>query len=56
MQSVAALPSLRHLALGYTRVGDAGLALLPALPCLTRLHLIAEAITPAGLQVIHACL
>ena len=51
MQSVAAVSSLRHLALGYTRVGDPGLALLGSLPNLTSLHLIAEAITPTGLQV-----
>lgn len=51
MQSVAGLPSLRQLALGHTKVGDPGLALLAALPHLTHLHLQAEAITLAGLQV-----
>ena len=37
MQSVAAVSSLRHLTLGYTRVGYPGLAPWGSLPNLTRL-------------------
>lgn len=53
MQCVSAVPSLRALVLGHTRVQDSGLAMLANLPCLTHLALAAEGITQAGLLVRH---
>ena len=51
MRCVAAVPSLKSLVLGFTRVQDAGLATLTALQGLTHLALTAEAITSEGLLV-----
>ena len=51
MRCVSAVTSLQSLVLGSTRVQDAGLALLTALPALTSLSLVAEGITQAGLLV-----
>lgn len=51
MKCVSAVTSLQSLVLGSTRVQDAGLAQLTALPALTNLSLLAEGITPAGLLV-----
>lgn len=51
MRCVSAVTSLQSLVLGSTRVQDAGLALLTALPALTSLSLLAEGITQAGLLV-----
>lgn len=51
MQCVSAVPSLRAVVLGHTRVQDAGLAMLASLPCLTHLALAAEGITQEGLLV-----
>lgn len=53
MQCVSAVPSLRALVLGHTRVQDAGLAMLAHLPGLTHVALAAEGITQAGLLVSH---
>lgn len=51
MQCVSAVPSLRALVLGHTRVQDTGLAMLAALSALTHVTFTAEAITNAGLLV-----
>ena len=51
MQCASAVPSLRALVLGHTRVQDPGLAMLAALPALTHLALTAEGITQTGLLV-----
>ena len=61
MKCVSAVASLQSLVLGSTRVQDAGLAQLTALPALTNLSLLAEGITPSGLLVgpplmyVHQC-
>ena len=51
MQCVSAVPSLKALVLGYTRVQDTGLAMLATLPGLTHLAFAAEGITHTGLLV-----
>lgn len=51
MQCASAVPSLRALLLGSTKVQDPGLAMLAALPGLAHLVLTAEGITHTGLQV-----
>ena len=48
---MSAVASLQSLVLGSTRVQDAGLAQLTALPALINLSLLAEGITPSGLLV-----
>ena len=48
---MSAVPSLKALVLGFTRVQDPGLAMLSALPALTHLALTAEGITLTGLLV-----
>ncbi|KAL3149078.1 hypothetical protein ABBQ32_001921 [Trebouxia sp. C0010 RCD-2024] len=49
MQCVSAVPNLRALVLGHTRVQDTGLAMLAASSALTHVTFTAEAITNAGL-------
>lgn len=51
MQCVSAVPNLRALVLGHTRVQDTGLAMLAASSALTHVTFTAEAITNAGLLV-----
>ena len=55
MRCVSAVPSLRALVLGFTKVQDAGLKMLAALPRLNHLSLIAEGITQTGLLVSISC-